>query len=600
MYESYYHFQQRPFSATPNPNCFFITESIREIVAEFIVCTERGQGIGVLTGAAGMGKTLFCEALADELSEKFTVALLKNANFVTRRSFLQGLQFALRQPYSRMSEQELRLEFVKYCESVQSSSDGVVLILDEAHLLSPRLLEEVRTVTNLTCQGIPLVRVVLVGQPDLEETLAQPAMTGLNGRIACQQHLEPLTRVESRQYVEYRVNWAGANPQQIFSDEALDAIVHAADGVPRCLNQLCDHTLLLAYVADAEQIGSELVDQALQDLKQLPQHWNEKSRPAGPLDALSAKQTAEKEPAEDQHVATHAEYEFDMFGDEGVESIEIGGQQSAGMPEIEQSEEESNEYRLALPGGPDVDDVEIEVEETDFGDEMSSDVRPVDEGVLTADKMESAQQVESGSAADDKAIAGVVPLASDRQPGPIMFEEEVVVDRYAALEAGRREVPALASSQDDSAAPVLDEPTDVIEFEPTDVAQPAEANTASAGVIHEDSQIVAAGADASGSDEEICSEILDLCKDARQTIVGQINELDFGTEFPAEDPAAGSFDVVELEPAGSSDIIRHDVQANADSGAGEEDENRVVPQPNLRRLFSKLRRVHHERTEGRQ
>ncbi len=566
MYESHYQFQRRPFSATPDSNCISVTRLPAEILAEFVVCTERGQGIGVLTGAAGIGKTLFCERLAEELSGNFKVAFLKNANFATRRSLLQSLLYELGQKYDRMAEQELRLELAKYCDSILHKSAGIVLIIDEAHLLSERLLEEVRTVTNLSTGGIPLVRVILSGQPNLEETLAQPSMTGLNGRIACQEHLEQLTRLESLRYIEYRVNWGGANPQQLFSDEAMDAIAHAADGVPRCLNQLCDHALLLAYVADAEQIDVDLVDQALEDLKQLPQHWNERTRAVGPLDALSRKSPEKQET--NTLETNDEEYQFDAFEIDGIESIEIGGPapQRNAEPVVVETLEDLNDYELA-----DLEDIGHD----EMSDEIISDVLPVQHS-LTADQPITAR-------AGGSVIAGVVPLASDQQSGPVTFEEEMVVDRYASLDANRREVPPLAIQQQRSPEP-----------EP----QPTVANTVEPVPMIREEVPVAKSEVVFDPEAQIGAEILDICRSTHESIVEQINKLNFGEEFETAESSTDKFDVVKPEPTTAQKSLRHDSQqAVLGGGSSEEAEQGVVPRPNNRQLFSKLRRVHHERTE---
>ena len=286
MYEAYFHLQKRPFSATPDPTCVFTSDSIRELFDELILRAENGQGIGVLTAAAGTGKTLICRRLAVELSDRFTAIYLPNANFPTRRALLQSILFELGRPYSGLEEQELRLAVYAALKELSLAGRGAVLIVDETHLLSDRLLEELRLLANLAEGETPLSRVILSGQMSLEERLIAPALEALNQRVVCQVYLEPLTRPESIDYVAFRVKWAGGDHSQLFTTTALDRIAAACNGLPRCINQLCDHALMLACVQDQQQVTEAMVDDALLDLKQLPLQWNTPGAADSPLDEL--------------------------------------------------------------------------------------------------------------------------------------------------------------------------------------------------------------------------------------------------------------------------------------------------------------------------
>ncbi len=290
MYETFLGMDRHPFSATPDPSCFVAAEGVQAAFDELMVCVERGQGIGVLTGTAGIGKTLLCQKLVSELSESFETVFLNNANYAMPRSLLQAILYELGQPYSRMDEQELRLELMTVVKSVRPKKQGMVLVIDEAHLLSEKLLEEIRAITNLAEDGEPLVHLVLSGQMSLEEKLIDQNLDALNQRIRAQVCLEPLTRQESTQYVSHRLSWAGSNISQIFSPEAVEIICQASDGTPRCLNQLCDHSLLLAYATEQKPVQATTVRAALDDLRQLPLHWNELSTstdsPSGHADSF--------------------------------------------------------------------------------------------------------------------------------------------------------------------------------------------------------------------------------------------------------------------------------------------------------------------------
>jgi len=300
MYEAYFHLQKRPFSATSDPACFFSAEPIQELFDELLLRAESGQGIGLLTGAAGTGKTLVCRRIAVELAGRFTPLYLPNANFPTRRALLQSLLFELGRRYSGLEEQELRLAVFAALKELTIAGRGAVLIVDEAHLLNERLLEELRMLASLAEADQPLARVILAGQPSLEERLIAPSLEALNQRVVCQLYLEPLTRRQSIEYVSYRIGWAGGEISRIFTPDALDRIAAACDGLPRCLNQLCDHVLLLTYVQELPRVTAEAVDEALLDLKQLPLHWNTSVAADSPLDALDSPSALENDDSDDR------------------------------------------------------------------------------------------------------------------------------------------------------------------------------------------------------------------------------------------------------------------------------------------------------------
>ncbi len=275
MYESFFGLAKRPFTTMPDPACFVPIDGAYQACSSLAQCAIDGRGIGVLTAPAGLGKTLICQRLAQELAERFTVVFLPTANFLTRRSLLQAILFELGHSYVRMGDQELRLALTSVIRRLRPGRGTIALIVDEAHLLAPRMLEELRALTNFAEAGESLLRLIISGQLSLDETLAQPALLALNQRIGVQTTLQALTHDESAEYVSRRLALAGANVSDVFSDDALGTICEASDGSPRCLNQLCDHSLLVGYLSSQRPVVEETVREALDDLKQLPLTWNE-------------------------------------------------------------------------------------------------------------------------------------------------------------------------------------------------------------------------------------------------------------------------------------------------------------------------------------
>ena len=234
-------------------------------------------------GPAGTGKTLLCQLLAEQLKGAFQVALLGSGRIGTRRALLQAILYELGQPYRGMDEGELRLALAEYLTLDDECPQGMVLLVDEAHALPLRLLDEIRVLTNLAHEGQPRVRLVLAGNRMLEEHLASPKLDSFNQRVVARCYLESLNRDGDARLHPCPDCRGGRRGPQIFPGRSLPSVYKATDGVPRLINQVCDHALLLAYAAGQRQLEPARVEEAWADLQQLPTPWNEQPQPSGDM-----------------------------------------------------------------------------------------------------------------------------------------------------------------------------------------------------------------------------------------------------------------------------------------------------------------------------
>ena len=202
-----------------------------------------------------------------------------------------------------MDEGELRLALIDYLTVDEECPHGMVLLVDEAHTLPLRLLNELRMLTNVVRDGRPAVRLVLAGSGTLEERFASPKLDSFSQRLVGRCFLEAFNRTETERYIRVQIGLArgedvarllddetgvpepsdegtqqGGNP---FSADACQSVYQATGGVPRLINQLCDHVLMLTYVAGRQQIASADVDEAWADLQQLPMPWKAEDRDDG-------------------------------------------------------------------------------------------------------------------------------------------------------------------------------------------------------------------------------------------------------------------------------------------------------------------------------
>lgn len=222
----------------------------------------------MLVGAPGLGKTTLLGVLAQQLIESCDLAVLSAGHLTTRRSLLQSILYELQMPCVERDEGDMRLALLDRLSLADAAP--LVVLCDEAHTLPQRLLEELRLLNNVVRNGVSKVRLLLVGNPSLDERLTHPKLETLQQRIATRCYLHAWNRGETREFVRSRIYHAGGIPEQIFTHDALDAIFRATDGIPRLVTQVASHALSLA-----EELGRPLLDKALietawADLQQLP------------------------------------------------------------------------------------------------------------------------------------------------------------------------------------------------------------------------------------------------------------------------------------------------------------------------------------------
>ncbi len=275
MYEEFFGMKQRPFCAAPRSELYFpsrVIEPARQTIERTI---ERAEGSALVVGPAGTGKTMLCRLMAERFRSRFDVAFLSNGRLPSRRALLQAILFELGMPYRKLDEGELRLSLLDRLQPNASGSEGLLLIVDEAHLLPLRLMEEVRLITDFMRGGKPRVRLVLAGSAALEERLTAPRLNSLQQRITARCYLEALDRSETMNFIRHQISAAGGDPAQVFTEAGLEAAFRAGDGIPRLVNQICDHALVMACAGEVKPVDARGIEEAWSDLQQLPTPWSE-------------------------------------------------------------------------------------------------------------------------------------------------------------------------------------------------------------------------------------------------------------------------------------------------------------------------------------
>jgi len=274
MYEAHFGLNRRPFPPAPDPHYYFPAGAIEAARGNLLRCLQRGEGTGLVIGRSGTGKTLLCQVLGEQLRSELAVVHLCSGRLGSRSALYQAILHGQQRSYRGMDEGELRLALVDYLTSGDDPPKGLVLLVDEAHTLPLRLLDEIRMLTNLVCSGQPRVRVLLAGDPVLEERLASPKLESFSQRLVVRCYLESFRRAETEQYVRAQIDAAGGAAARLFPAEAATAVHQATEGVPRLVNQLCDHALVLACADGDSSVDVARVETAWADLQQLPAPWS--------------------------------------------------------------------------------------------------------------------------------------------------------------------------------------------------------------------------------------------------------------------------------------------------------------------------------------
>jgi general secretion pathway protein A len=247
MYNALFGLTKDPFSIAPDPRFLYMSERHREALAHLLYGAQGGGGLVLLTGAVGAGKTTVCRAFVEQLPKSVDLAYVFNpALSVTELLAVVSDDFGLAVPAqaSVKAHVDALNDFL-----LQRHAQGrsCVLVIDEAQNLSSEVLEQLRLLTNLETDTRKLLQIVLIGQPELRDRLAGPALEQVAQRVIARYHLEPLSEADTLMYVRHRMAVAGLVTALPFDDPALRRVHKLARGVPRRINLLCDRALLGAY-----------------------------------------------------------------------------------------------------------------------------------------------------------------------------------------------------------------------------------------------------------------------------------------------------------------------------------------------------------------
>lgn len=270
MYLQHFGLEKSPFALTPDPRFLFLTSRHREALAALLFAVTERKGFMVMTGDAGTGKTTLVRKLL--LSIPLTCAqfsVIVNPA-LTRSELLESVLMDFGEA-DVPSSKALRLSlFKKLLLRAHSEGRTSVLVIDEAHLLTGELIDEVRLLSNFETSEDKLLQIILVGQNELNTLLALESLRQVKQRVAIRMHIEPLMEPDVRRYLQTRWTRACARRALPFSEDAIHLIARCSAGIPRIINVICDAALVNAYGAGTTVIGISQIEEVLQDLHVTP------------------------------------------------------------------------------------------------------------------------------------------------------------------------------------------------------------------------------------------------------------------------------------------------------------------------------------------
>ncbi|PNH81732.1 ExeA family protein [Vibrio diazotrophicus] len=265
MYQQFFGLAELPFSIVPNSRYLYLSQRHQEAISHLQEGLGDGGGFAMLTGEVGTGKTTVAKAILDNLPANTQAGFILNPTF-SEQELLEAIcdefsvSYGKKATLKKLSQALNQFLLEKHADGIQ-----VLLIIDEAQHLAPDVLEQLRLLTNLETDSRKLLKVLLIGQPELQQKLQLPQLRQLAQRITGRYHLLPLDEVETAHYIRFRLQQAGGDGN-LFSNKCAKWIARETHGIPRLINLVCDNSLKGAFKAGEKELGLERVKWACQQV----------------------------------------------------------------------------------------------------------------------------------------------------------------------------------------------------------------------------------------------------------------------------------------------------------------------------------------------
>ena len=266
MYNRFFGFAADPFRVNPDPRFLYMSEGHAEALATLVYAVRERKGFITLTGEAGTGKTTILNALLAKLGPTVQTAYIFNTALEVEDLFAIVFEELELEPIEPFRKSAALSRLNHYLIDRLTNGLQTLLIVDEAQNLSEALLEEIRMLSNLETPQSKLLQIMLVGQPELGEKLAQPRLRQLRQRVELRHSIRPLHAQETMAYMRERQRVAGHPRGDAFTVAAERAVYRFSGGIPRVINVLCDNALIVGFSRQSARVSAEMVEEAARDL----------------------------------------------------------------------------------------------------------------------------------------------------------------------------------------------------------------------------------------------------------------------------------------------------------------------------------------------
>ena len=284
MYEQFFGLARHPFGMTPDPGFLFLTAQHKEALAGLTYAILGRKGFVVLTGDAGTGKTTLLSRVLQYLpAQRIRSSVILNST-LSPAEFLEMamLDFGLTDVPESKAQRILKLQ--QFLLSRYAAGQISALVVDEAHKLSPEVLEEIRLLGNFENAKDKLIQILLIGQNELTDVLNREDLRQFKQRVAVRLRLDALSNEEVAQYIQHRWTKAGGRQPLPFAPDVVARIGACSRGIPRLINVICDNILMLAFAKGQSTVTLEHLLEAARDLD-LIEPEPQLTRAAAPVEA---------------------------------------------------------------------------------------------------------------------------------------------------------------------------------------------------------------------------------------------------------------------------------------------------------------------------
>lgn len=259
MYLAHFGLQQDPFNLISDPRFMYFSPGHCEAMAHLLYGVRERKGVILLLGEAGTGKTTLVRTTLEALhSTQVAPAVIYNPVMDTAEELLDAILTSFGVLGYRKSGPEMFRVATNFLEKQAMRNRIPVIVIDEAQLLSQKVLEQLRLLSNLDYNGHKLVQLILSGQPELAERLDSPELRALKQRVTVRCRLRELNREELDRYIAFRIVRAGGT-EALFTREAVDVIYEYSGGIPRLVNMIGDNALLAGFAKQQRPVKASTV-----------------------------------------------------------------------------------------------------------------------------------------------------------------------------------------------------------------------------------------------------------------------------------------------------------------------------------------------------